>query len=558
MRISNVLGVDMNISNARPDKNTTIISAKVIDKSVKTKPTDTPDGKTAVDLFSEAVSDAGISISDGSFNNSLLKLGASDAGINSAEFLMDMITYNRQSIINCYHGSWIFRRIIDKVSQDMWSSGITINGDTNPDSLQLIYKRLSKLRSQLIWATQQCRLFGGAASLMMVNDGSTTPEDLMKPLNIRNIKKGSSVQLFTADRWYGLEPSMEKVTNINSIDYGKPKYYTFYLDNGIGDSGSYSVTVHHSRVLRFENRRSCKLINQRLNGWGLSELEHIYQDLMTHENAKGSTASLIQKALLEIIKVGGMRGMMQGMMLGSSAQQAQLTAQLAGLNNFRTNNLVFMDKEDDYSQIPYQFSGLDRILEVQKDLMAGAAEMPKVLLYGETKGGMTSDSPAEMEFYAGTILGKQDDMIRPVLDKLLPVLFMSAGVPIPADLDYDFESIAGVTAEKKLNLVNSTIQAVSTCVNDGLMTRKTALKELQQIQKMTGFGTNINEEDFKLAEETDLQSQENPEGSETVPGGDDMDLDMPTPQNTEATDNDYEKEKSSIIDRILGKKRVKG
>ena len=473
-------------------------------------------------------------IADGSFNNSVLKLGVSDNALSAAEYLCDMITFQRMAITNIYHGSWIFRRIVDKVAQDMWRSGISIEGSTDPDSLKRVYKRLSRLTTELIWVTQQARLYGGAASLIMVDDGT---DSLEKPLNIKNIRKGSSIQLWSTDRWYGLSTSSELVTNYKSRDFNTPEYYTFYIDEAT-KSGASTLKVHHSRVLRFVNRKSVRLINTKLNGWGISELEHIFQDLMIHENAKNSSGSLIQKALLEIVYVDGMRGMMQGISTGSPAQQAALAGQLASLQNFRTNNLVLMDKANKYEQLAYNFSGLSELLETQRDIMAGAAEMPKVLLYGDTKGGLTSDSPAEMEFYAGTILGKQEDMLRPVLDKLLPVIFAAEGVNIPQDLDYDFESITGSSQAQKLELLQGTISAINSLTDNGTMTHETALKEIQQIQKLTGFGSNIDKRDEELAKQSDIPENEDSDGELTP--------DIPP------TVDDYEQ----VKDEIVGKKRL--
>ena len=475
-------------------------------------------------------------LQDGSFNNPVLKLGVSDEATSAAEFLNDMITFQRGEITATYHSCWIFRRIVDKVAQDMWSAGISINGDTDPEDVKRILKRVTRLRPELIYATEQARLFGGAASLVMVDDGE---EDLSKPLDIRRIKKGSALRLWTTDRWWNLETSQEVVTNFKSKDFGTPKYYTFMLDYDNGSS-SRAIKVHHSRVLRWVNRRSTRIINQRLQGWGISELEHIYQDLKIHENAKNSAGSLVAKALLEIVKVEGMRSAMQGLALGSPASQQMISGTMASVMNFRTNDLVFMDSEDSYQRETFSFTGLPDLLDVQKDIIAGAAEMPKVLLYGDTKGGITSDSPAEMEFYAGTILGKQDEMIRPVLDKLLPIIYACEGVTIPNDLDYDFESIASMSQDKKLNILQQSIQAIQSMVDLGVMTHQTGLEEIQQIQKITGFGSNITERDTELAKQNDTPENAESDGEETLE-------DMPS------MNDDY----SDVKDAILGKKTLR-
>lgn len=531
-------------NNEQKNNSDSVITARVVDRT--NKPTNVVDTTEKINKLNEAVYTGmtganPTSIRDGSFNNPYLKLGYSDKGTRSAEFWRDMITFDRETITAVYHGSWVFRRIIDKVAQDMWSAGITIEGSTDPEGVQRVQKRLSRLRSDLIWATEQARLYGGAASLIMVNDGT---DDLSKPLNLNGIRKGAAIQLWTTDRWWGLDTSSEKVTNYKSKDFNTPKYYTFNIDDAQSiNSSNLNIKVHHSRVLRWVNRKSVRLINTLLLGWGISELEHIYQDLMIYENAKATGGSLLDKTLLEIVKVEGLRGIMQGLGLGSTAQEQELATQMAGLNNFRMNSTVLLDKENDYQQFSATFTGVSELLETYRDVIAGASEMPKVLLYGDTKGGLTSDSPAEMEFYAQTINGKQDEMLRPVLDKLIPIIYASEGLQIPPDFDYTFESIAGITQERKLNLLQGTLDAVGKMIDSGMLTHETGLKEVQQVQKITGFGSNIEERDAELAKKSD-----EPEPDDF--GGEKTQEDLPTPQ------DDYSEVKDEIVSNLPIKKRL--
>lgn len=488
------------------------------------------------DIFLE--SSYATSFRDGTFRNPVMKTGTADFAGSAGEYELTLITYNRYLITAIYNANWVFRRIIDKIAQDMWSTGIDITSTTDPDKIKLVYTRFNRLRSELIYATKQARLYGGAGALMMVDDGET---DLTKPLNLRNIKKGARITLQSTDRWYDMETSSELVTNYRNPDFNTPKYYTFMFGTNKG-----AIKVHHTRVLRFVNRKSPRLIQQLLQGWGVSELEHIYQELLNHDNTKANTAALVSKALLEIVQISGMRGIMSGLSMGNTQQEAVLAGQIAGINNYRaSNNLVFLDKDDSYHQEAYSFSGLSEILTVQKENVAGAAEMPQVLLYGDTKGGMTSDSPAEMEFYAQTIKGKQEEELRPVIDKLLPVLFRIAGLEIPKDLDYEFESIAGMPQDRKLNQLNTTVSTVTTLLEAGLITKETALKEIQEVQKLTGFGSNISEKDFDLAKKQDVETDDM--GDDEEIGAEETFEEAPVTETTLPKEDDYSDIKENLI-----------
>lgn len=462
-------------------------------------------------LFDEAVEQGfgAVSVRDGSFNNPAMRTGASNYMLNSGYFMNDMITFRRNELTAIYHGCWIFRKIVDIPARDMWSRGITINNDNDSQDLKEVYGLYNKVKSDMIYATQQSRIYGGAAAFIMVDDGE---EDLSKPLKLKNIKKGSPLKFIITDRWYGLDWSSEVVDNYASPEFGLPKYYSFFVEGSEELAGE---KIHHSRVLRFVNRRSPRIIEQQLQGWGVSELEHVLQDLMNHENTKNSIASLLNKSLLEIVKLEGMRNTMSGLSSGNPQASQMFAAQMTALNNYRTsNNLVFMDKQDEYQKEEYGFSGLSDILNSQKDIVAGAAEMPEVMLFGTNRAGLNGDSPIELRLYANTILGRQDQEVRPVLDKLLPILYRICGFEVPRNLSYEFEGLLDVSNESKQSMLQSIVSNVTQLLDAGLITRETALAEIQSAQKQTGFGTKIEQRDIDLAKEGDKQAAENPEGSE--------------------------------------------
>ena len=471
-------------------------------------------GKTAK-MMDEAIQEGfgSVRVRDGSFNNPAMQTGMSNYMLNGAYFSGDLITFRRQELMAIYNGCWVFRKIVDIPARDMWSNGIDINTESvNDNELAGVYSKYNILKSKLIYATKQARIFGGAASLIMVDDGE---DDLSKPLKLSNIKKGSKINLLTTDRWYGLSWSSEVVDDYRSSEFGLPKYYSFFID-GVEETQQ----IHHSRVLRFVNRKSPRIIEQQLQGWGISELEHILQDLMNHENTKNSIASLLNKALLEIIKLDGMRNTFSGLSAGNAQSAAMFAAQMAALNNYRTSNkLVFMDKQDEYEKQEYSFSGLSEILEAQKDIVSGAAEMPEVLLFGTNRAGLNGDKPIELRIYDNNIQGKQDDECRPILDKLLPVIFRTCGLEVPADLSYEFISMLEDSDETRQNYLTNLVNNITSLLDNNLITHETALQEIQASVKKTGFGLKITKKDIERAKKAD-------ELEANSPGEDENGLDL--------------------------------
>ena len=120
-------------------------------------------------------------------------------------------------------------------------------------------------------------------------------EDYGQPLNTNKIKQANTMRIYTTDRWYGVAViNNDVVSNMNSIDYGKPKMYQITFADGK------TLKVHHDYILRYEHRTAPKLIKTgQLQGWGYAEGAHILNELSRDEQLKTSIQSLVNKALIE-------------------------------------------------------------------------------------------------------------------------------------------------------------------------------------------------------------------------------------------------------------------
>lgn len=80
--------------------------------------------------------------------------------------------------------------------------------------------------------------------------------------------------------------------------------------------------------------------------------------------------------------------------------------------------------------------------------------------------------------------------------------------------------------------------------DSGLISGETALEEIKQFSKMTGFGTNITDRDMELVKKADKEAKEAPPENEQVSPQDEDFLDaMPN--------TDYEEEKKKVLIKPL-------
>lgn len=126
--------------------------------------------------------------------------------------------------------------------------------------------------------------------------------------------------------------------------------------------------------------------------------------------------------------------------------------------------------------------------------MAGAAEMPATKLYGRSPDGMNATGESDMVMYYESIAQKQERMLRPALERLIPIMCISLFGAVPDDFEVVFEPIATVSASEKANIGGQITGNVVQAFNAGLIGRKTALLELRENGKELGIWQKISDE----------------------------------------------------------------
>ena len=358
------------------------------------------------------------------YGNSLAAIGNQDRVQSFTNYGYSADTLNWPLWLALYNDSWVFRRAIDKPAQDEVSAGFTLHG--NYDYTR-VYKKYNRYKNDMTDLLTWGGLFGGSIAVMLFEDHKY--EDLAKPL-VKSKIKGKRFKLYVVDRWYGVSPSVDRlVNNMKDIDYGKPMYYDVTMANGK------TYKVHHSWVLRYEHRTAPKLIkNGQLQGWGYSEGSHIINELARDDQLKTSITSLVNKSLIEVIHMAGMRGVFMGTDKGN---ETQLRKRLEMVNWGRTyNSLTFLDKDDQYEHFELTgLSGLAELMEKNMWLISSALEMQGIL-FGDLKGGLSQESDAFAR-YSKTIKRRCDAYYRPVLYKFLKIIFIVEDIDESPDFDFD-------------------------------------------------------------------------------------------------------------------------
>lgn len=443
-----------------------------------------------IDSIAELAANS-VAVND-AYGNSLAAVGTDDRVKSFSTYGFDNSTLNYPLWLALYNDSWVFRRAIDKPAQDEVNCGFILRGNNDYTK---IYNTYSRYKFDLIQILQWGALFGGSVGVMMF-DG-IPDEDMAKPLN-KKLIQSRRMRIYVTDRWYGVQGSQELVTNMRDIDFGKPKYYNISFADGK------MLKVHHSYVLRYEHRTAPKLIKcGQLQGWGYAEGSHILNELSRDDQLKSAITSLINKSLIEVVKMSGMRGVFMG---ADKGNEEQLTKRLEMVNWARTyNSLTFLDKDDEYimNQLS-NISGLSQLLETNMWLVAAALEMQGVL-FGDLKGGLSQESDA-FHRYSVTIMNRCDSYYRPVLQKLLYVIFLMHGMDEMPDfefrpLDQDEMNVARTSAIQNYGTM------LETLTSQGVISKYQAAVSLQNFIKNNSIDIDFSElqlNKLKFEEEAEI------------------------------------------------------
>src|SRR6185312_7982062 len=129
-------------------------------------------------------------IATDSYRNVPARLGNGTPNlVQSGEYPIIRLTEDYPLILSLYRSSWIVRKIIDNVANDMYREFPILNTELKPNEIrgfnQVIKKTQTakKLRSACKWG----RLFGGAGAVIII-DGH---DDLMQPLKLDDVELGS-------------------------------------------------------------------------------------------------------------------------------------------------------------------------------------------------------------------------------------------------------------------------------------------------------------------------------------------------------------------------------
>ena len=432
----------------------------------------------------------GLKAADG-YANAAAFLGDDSEVLSAGTFNRSNLTADTELLTTAYRESWLVKRIIDMPCEDMTRAWFTLSTGMRSEAIHELNRLEARhsVKQEITNALRWARLYGGSLALMVIRGEE---DSLDQPLDQDLLLPDCFQGLLVLDRAQGIEPGAELVTDLDDPDFGLPAYYTAELNLDSGDRGANpavagasspaayrgprSIRIHHSRVLRFVGRELPQREMERENFWGASELEHIWEELQKRSAASANIAQLIFQANITTLKMSDFGEMMA---VGTVEQKRQVLDTIRQENRFRTSfGLQMLSAGDTLENHSYSFAGLSEIYESFMMDMAGAAEIPATKLFGRSPQGMNATGESDLRNYYEMIAQLQERMLRPALEKLLPVMAISCWGYAPEDMEIVFQPVMTTSAMDRAELAAKLSESVISAFQAGLITREEAVDEL--------------------------------------------------------------------------------
>jgi hypothetical protein len=424
------------------------------------------------------------------FQNFAANLGYGTNNFTSAStYGFNPISRNRQLLEWMYRGSWLVRKVIDCPADDMTREGVSIESDMSPDDIDELTEYWNNLE---IWHNLNLnlkwgRLYGGALAVLMI-DG----QDPQTPLRVETIGRGMFKGLVVLDRWM-VWPNPVTVQTPGR-DFGKPAMYDI-----VADSRSIPrMRVHHSRVIRFDGSELPYWQRLAENEWSLSVIEPLWDRMIAFDSATQGAAQLIYKAHLRVVKIPQYREL-----IASGGPLYTAVVQMLNMIRMMQTNegMTVIDGEDEFQANQYSFGGLSDMMIQFGQQVSGAADIPMTRLFGQSPAGMNSTGESDLRNYYDGIRSLQEFRMRPVIKKLFEITHRSLrGVGVPKGFNFTFKPLWQLSEPEKAQIATAHAGATTQLMEAGVFTPVIAMKEIRQSSHITGFGSNITDEDIEAAE----------------------------------------------------------
>lgn len=353
-----------------------------------------------------------------------------------------------------YRSSWLIRKIVDVPPFDMTREWRDWQADgSDIEAIEAEERRL-QLRAKAQRALVLARLFGGSAIILGTGDSDTE-----QPLRTDAVRKAGLAYVHVMSRWQIAEGQ----PRLDPADpwFGQPDFFTITGANNL------QVRLHPSRVVAFVGQRAPEggFHSNASWFWGDPIMQSIGDAVKNADLAQSGFAALIDEAKLDIVKMPNL------LSLWSTDEHEQrlmgrLNAAQLGKSTFRA---LLLDKEEEWEQRQVTWAGIPDIMMAFLNIVAGAADIPATRLLGQSPKGLQSTGDGEERDYRAMVKARQNELLRPALERIDELLIPSALGSVASDVYWEFAPLDQPDQKDAATVEKTFAEAAQAYANSGVV-----------------------------------------------------------------------------------------
>lgn len=396
---------------------------------------------------------APVIVNDGAYVNFVSNLNTSRDKSSHGHFAKEttLTDYDFEAV----YQDWLAKKIVNRPVLDMLRAGWYFNGLEDGQILNItdeikrlrLVERLAKL---LIWS----RLYGRAYLVFGLADG--LPLD--QPFEIEKLRQGG-LQFFTVLKKSKVQPLNQEYVPLE-LSAGEPEQPMYYqISNGNGTQSK----IHHSRIMCVKHGDE-----------GESLLLSIYYTLRNYIATNAGAASLVHEAKVDVIRTPDLM-----MNIVNRAKETMERFGAAALLK-SINGMLVIDKNEEYESKSYTFGGLPDLMREFGQQTSGAADMPYTLLFGQTTSGLNNSGEFDLRSYYDRVNTEQNWTLRPILERIFPLIFKSLFGAIPTGFNFVFYPLWQLDVKTRSEVEKNNTERDIKYLEKGIITEAMIAKQLQQ------------------------------------------------------------------------------
>lgn len=366
--------------------------------------------------------------------SALTKLGAEGFDkLLSYQFAAPQRVLTADQLSDLFNFNALAARICEIMVEDAMREGFCVKDEDGADVDEMT-SRLNDLAvvelvaRGAVWGN----VYGIGGVYIGVDDGLSPA----KPLDPTRVNKVNFVRAvdrrdLVIQTWYG-DPLSQK--------FNTPELLTFAQPSN-GSKGAPPPTpmqpVHESRFILFEGSRTSPQDARRWNqGWPLSKLQRVYDQLLRVGVSWDNAAQLLQTSSQTVMKINGLR---EAMVSDKGAEALEKRAQLVDTARSITKSLWIDADGEEVLQLNTQLAGIADIMDRLGSLLAAATGIPVTKLFGVQPTGLGATGEADERSWNNRVESYRTQTLQPGLDKLVACL--ANELKIKEDLAITFPSL---------------------------------------------------------------------------------------------------------------------